>query len=1114
MKKKHEKNMKKTCKKHEKNMKKKHEKKNIKKNRKFLKNCHFFFLIKLPKTAKMAQKIISFKPILFTEEDQEECGFPEQIIQNSLLNQYKILKKRMKSGNFSEKTGFLYILSKKWLKKWKDSQKNSGKLVFSTKFNEDLIDFEKAASGFESTPDFCDVFLLRDLKINVDFLLISSEIQCFFHEISPGYAIKRVICEETSHLALYPIEKQVILITDEVLKDIEFAPKFAFKRLLAQLSKDMNAEEFMRKYLFSMRKTCEKPFKISSVRMWSCSFSEESLELLLATLRESCKKCSRNYVFYMKSASFLENSDRKHLEAEDTQGFLLDIRENCGEFHLIRADSEKIERCEYCGISTISAIFCQCSDAGYCSLDCKEKDRLNHGKTCEKADSDSELENSDFSIKEASIKGLCGLKNTGNSCYFNSALQCLSNAFELTQYFLSEKFKFDLNCENKLGSQGKIARKYADFLRNLWCENKESFAPIHLKALISKRNFGEFSQEDSQEFLAFMLDMLHEDLNREAFSSNSAVFAKNGNFANFANFANCANFAKKNENLEENEAKRSWDSYKKRNNSIIVDLFTGQFKSRITCPQCEKLSITFDPFLMVPLPIPQRRRKTIALFFVRKEAQFEKEKAVFGYFPDENHRISDLKREISGYFGLECVNLELFSWNEKNLVRVSEEARVTDTLRKELKANKAVLLAFERNFREDESGILCVVFFKKVANSEGFLNSAEKVAEKVAVSLIPRILHFSRKATVRDLYEKISNYLGFFLEENKEKLKKDCNNFLNKLFNNKPVFPFKLNIFSRKAEGFPQEISCELPLNSPETLENFFSFFAKKKLENSLEIEVVWLAEALKSFAVMDSWKASIEIGAISEENEVAKKTVYDCLRWFSREERLEETNAWFCPDCKKFQRALKKFEIYKAPHLLIFQLKRFKTNKSVEKSKICDKIDFPIQDLDLTNFVLNHELPEKNLVFKEKTCILKEKIEKKPKIQENQAIFYGKSFGKTKKFVRVAEKKLEENEDNFEEDDLTMSTETTGNKEKNSAKSERDSVFLLEKAGLFYELFAVIEHKGDLGYGHYIAKCKNFYDGKWHKFDDEEVCEEAEVNLVSNNAYILFYARKKTNKF
>lgn len=31
----------------------------------------------------------------------------------------------------------------------------------------------------------------------------------------------------------------------------------------------------------------------------------------------------------------------------------------------------------------------------------------------------------------------------------------------------------------------------------------------------------------------------------------------------------------------------------------------GQFKSTVKCPDCEKLSITFDPFMSVSLPIPE-----------------------------------------------------------------------------------------------------------------------------------------------------------------------------------------------------------------------------------------------------------------------------------------------------------------------------------------------------------------------------------------------------------------------------------------------------------------------------------------------------------------------------
>lgn len=58
------------------------------------------------------------------------------------------------------------------------------------------------------------------------------------------------------------------------------------------------------------------------------------------------------------------------------------------------------------------------------------------------------------------------------------------------------------------------------------------------------------------------------------------------------------------------------------------------------------------------------------------------------------------------------------------------------------------------------------------------------------------------------------------------------------------------------------------------------------------------------------------------------------------------------------------------------------------------------------------------------------------------------------------------------------------------------------------YELFAEILHYGSANGGHKIAICKNFNTGIWYKFNDSFV--EKCNNIVSSNAFLLFYKRKK----
>ena len=68
-------------------------------------------------------------------------------------------------------------------------------------------------------------------------------------------------------------------------------------------------------------------------------------------------------------------------------------------------------------------------------------------------------------------------------------------------------------------------------------------------------------------------------------------------------------------------AAEAWDLFLKRNQSIIVDLMYGQYKSIVDCPKCEYESIQFDPFLVCSLPLVNNNKKDFTLTFVRKHVE-------------------------------------------------------------------------------------------------------------------------------------------------------------------------------------------------------------------------------------------------------------------------------------------------------------------------------------------------------------------------------------------------------------------------------------------------------------------------------------------------------------
>jgi ubiquitin carboxyl-terminal hydrolase 4/11/15 len=144
---------------------------------------------------------------------------------------------------------------------------------------------------------------------------------------------------------------------------------------------------------------------------------------------------------------------------------------------------------------------------------------------------------------------------------------------------------------------GLVAIQYGLLVSTLFNPKYDSstFAPRDFKKTIGRfaSNFSGYGQQDSQEFLAFLLDGLHEDLNRV----RKKPYVERGELVG----------EQPTEEQLREMGQKSWDGHKLRNDSVIVDLCQGMYKSTVVCPVCDVVSVTFDPFmdLSVPLPIKQ-----------------------------------------------------------------------------------------------------------------------------------------------------------------------------------------------------------------------------------------------------------------------------------------------------------------------------------------------------------------------------------------------------------------------------------------------------------------------------------------------------------------------------
>lgn len=196
-------------------------------------------------------------------------------------------------------------------------------------------------------------------------------------------------------------------------------------------------------------------------------------------------------------------------------------------------------------------------------------------------------------LKIISQEFTTGLKNLGNTCYMNSILQCLAGTPTLAVPFVDGSYRKFVNVNSRLGYKGVLAQKFAELVQNMYRETVAYVGPVSLKQLAGqlRDTFQGYEQQDCQEFLTFILDGLHEDLN------------SNGDKERLKELTETEE--RRRENMSVRVASTiEWERYLKSDYSLIVDTCQGQYQSRLRCLTCNFTSTTYNVFSFLSLPIP------------------------------------------------------------------------------------------------------------------------------------------------------------------------------------------------------------------------------------------------------------------------------------------------------------------------------------------------------------------------------------------------------------------------------------------------------------------------------------------------------------------------------
>ncbi|XP_075756058.1 ubiquitin carboxyl-terminal hydrolase 31 isoform X2 [Pelodiscus sinensis] len=538
------------------------------------------------------------------------------------------------------------------------------------------------------------------------------------------------------------------------------------------------------------------------------------------------------------------------------------------------------------------------------------------------------------------VPGVAGLKNHGNTCFMNATLQCLSNTELFAEYLALEHYRGAAP-----EPPAEVTEQLAQLVRALWTLE---YTPQHsrdFKNIVSKNSmqYRGNSQHDAQEFLLWLLDRVHEDLNNVVKSSGRSPLkppVEDAALLEAPGFPVSSTF--------------------------VQELFQAQYRSSLTCPHCQKQSNTFDPFLCIslPIPLPHTRPLYITVVYQGKcshcmrigvavplsgtVAKLREAVSMETKIPTEQIVLTEMYYD--GFHRSFCDTDDLDTVHESDCIFAFETPEI---FRPEgILSQRGIHLNNNLNNLKYDPEHHKTSLAQGVGKSGKQETSTRSAARDKIVLLVcnrastgqqgkrfgqPFVLHLEKTIKWDLLQKEILEKMQYILRPSA------C----------MQVCPFSLRVVSAVGITYllPQE---ERPLCHP-TVERALKSCGHGGTAH-VKLVVEWDRETKDYLFVTVEDEYVPDSESVRQQRELHHQpqscSLSQCFQLYTKEEQLAPDDAWRCPHCKQLQQGSITLSLWTLPDVLIIHLKRFR-QEGDRRMKLQNMVKFPLTGLDMTPHVV-----------------------------------------------------------------------------------------------------------------------------------------------------------------